>query len=175
MDLQRIKILLEKYYRGETSLDEEKILKEHFRQQDSSKTDIVDKEIINYFDASKKSVPADLNQEPSNILENAWENDTKPRFKKILKWTSSIAAVFILTIGILIYNKKHDQPLHADTFKNPKEAYAETKQVLLFISNKMNSKTTGLKYLSTMDNSLKHCKELSKINQMLNSIKNENN
>jgi hypothetical protein len=175
MDLQRIKLLLEKYYRGETSLEEEKILKEHFRQENSSGSDDVDKQIINFLDSGKTQLPTDFYQEFVSTIENEWKKDTKYRFIKILKWTSGIAAIFILAIGIMIFNKKDNTPTLADTYKNKKEAYAETKQVLLFISYKMNRKANGLKYLSNIDNSLKQVTALSKINETLNSIKNENN
>jgi hypothetical protein len=175
MDSQKIKILLEKYYNGETSLDEEKILREHFRQQNSHDNHVVDKQIINYFDSGKIHVPPDLTQELSNAIENEWKNETKHRFIKILKWTSAIAAIFILAIAIVIFNKKDNPPLLADTYKSQEEAYAQTKQVLLFISYKMNKKANGLKYLSNIDNSLNPITELSKINETLNSIKNENN
>lgn len=174
MDLQKIKILLDKYYKGETSLEEERILKEYFGQQNPSDKDIADKQILNYFNSDKIAVPANFNQEINTIIENEWKRDTKRRFIRIVKWSSSVAAVFIIAVGILILTKDKP-PLYTDTYKTTDEAYLETKKVLLYISNTMNNKTAGIKYLSNFNDTFEQCSKLSKINETLNSVKNENN
>ena len=174
MDLHKIKILLDKYYQGETSLEEERILKEYFSQQNSQKNNLADNHIMNYFDSQKVVIPTNLNEELNDIVENEWKHDTKLRFIKIVKWAASIAAVIVFAIGIMIFSK--DKPsMYADTFQTHDEAYMETKRVLLFISNTMNNKTGSLKYLSNAGNSLIHITKLSEIDKTLNSIKNEDN
>ncbi|MGE0088558.1 MAG: hypothetical protein AB7S50_03680 [Bacteroidales bacterium] len=175
MDSQGIKILLEKYYRGETSLDEEAQLKEYFSQNNPSNFEMEDKLLLNFFLSQQTVVPADLNSDLVNLIDEAWENETKLHFSTIVKWAGSVAAVLIIAVGVLVFNKKNDSVVLADSYKNPQEAYEETKKVLLFISNTMNSKTSNLKHISTIDNSLKRCNELSKIDETLNTIKDEGN
>ncbi len=173
MDSQRIKTLLDKYYQGDTTLEEEKLLKEYFIQNNPLDFDIADKYLVDYFLASKIQIPVDLNEQLDSLIENEWENETKLRFSTILKWAGSVAAVLIIALGILYYEKKDNPVVLADSYQNPQEAYEETKKVLLFISNKMNSKPASLKHLSEIDNSLKRCNDLSKIDKSLNTIKDE--
>jgi len=175
MESQRIKTLLDKYYQGETTLEEEKLLKEHFSKNSPSDIDLADKYLVDFFLANKTQIPVDLDEQLDNLIENEWERETKLKFSTILKWAGSVAAVLIVALGILYYEKKDNPVVLADSYQDPQEAYEETKKVLLFISNKMNSKTTSLKHLSEIDNSLKRCNELSKIDKSLNTIKDENN
>ncbi len=174
MDSQKIKFLLDKYYQGETSLEEERILKNYFNQQNSSNKDFADKEILNYFNSDKIVMSSNFTNEIDDIVEKEWKYSTKRRFLKIVKWSSSIAAVLIIAIGVFVFDKV-EPPAITDTYKTEDEAYMETKKVLLFISNTMNNKTASLKYLSNVNDSFEKCAQLSKINETLNSIKNENN
>jgi hypothetical protein len=171
MDLQRIKIILEKYYQGETTLDEEKILKEYFRQNNSLESSDPEKQLLNYYDSAKTSIPITLKKELNDIIDKEFEREPKQSSIKIIKWISSIAAILIVAIGIFFFKARNSEQLYKDTFKNQTEAYTETKQVLLFISSKMNSKTKSLRYLSNVDISLKQISKLSKIDKSLNSIK----
>lgn len=174
MDSQKIKFLLDKYYQGETSLEEEKILKVYFSQQSSSYKDDGDKEILSYFNSDKIVIPTNLTNDINDIVEKEWKYSTKRRFLKIVKWSSGIAAVLIIAIGVFVFNKV-EPPAITDTYKTEEEAYMETKKVLLFISNTMNNETASLKYLSNVNDSFEKCAQLSKISETLNSIKNENN
>jgi len=174
MDSQKIKLLLEKYYKGETSLEEERILKDCFNQQNSLDNDDADAEILSYFNSDKIVIPPNLTNEIDDIVENEWKYSSKRRLLKIVKWSSSIAAVLIIAVGVFVFNKV-EPPAYVDTYQMEEEAYMETKKVLLFISNTMNTKTASLKYLSNVNDSFEKCAQLSKINETLNSIKNENN
>lgn len=174
MDSQKIKFLLDKYYQGKTSLEEERVLKEYFSQQNSSYNDTADKEILSHFNSDKTFLPANFMDEMDEIVECEWKYSSKRRFLKIVKWSSSIAAVLIIAVGVFVFNKV-GSPAYTDTYQTEEEAYMETKKVLLFISNTMNNKTASLKYLSNVNDSFEKCAQLSKINETLNSIKNENN
>jgi hypothetical protein len=175
MDLQRIKSILEKYYSGESTLEEEKFLKEYFGQMDLTDNNMADKEILGFFNSGKATMPAGYLEELNNYVENKWITEIRNKYYSVIKWASSIAAILILSVGIIIFNNKEKPAVMADTYTNPEAAYLKTKQVLVFISKTMNSNTHGLKYLSDADKSLKTCNKLSKINETFNSIKNENN
>jgi hypothetical protein len=175
MDLKKLKLLLEKYYEGETSLEEEKILKEFFGQEGLLEENFADKEILGFFNSDKTHLPTNFDQELKALIEDEFKNNPKRRFLKIIKWSGSIAAAIIIAIGIFEINFKEQPHLYVDTYKDRDKAYKETEQVLLFISQTMNHKAKGLKYLANVDNSLKQINKLSKIDESLNSIKNENN
>jgi hypothetical protein len=170
MDSDKIRILLQKYYLGETSLEEEKILKQYLSEFSQAEF-ANDKQLVDYYLSSQITVPGDLNEELDDLIENEWKKETKGKFYRIIRWSSSVAALLIIALSIFFYSKKENQTALADTYKDPRVAYAETQKVLLFISNTMNRKAASLKYLSNVDNSFGQCGKLSKINETLNSVK----
>jgi hypothetical protein len=174
MDSQRIKILLDKYYQGETSLEEQEILKEYFKDVSQQNGDNEDKMIFNYLHSEKSAIPADLSEELDKIIDNEAKKN-KIKVIKIVRWAGSIAAVILIGILFLIFSKNEtktvEKTFYADTYTDPEQAFKETQKVLLFISKTMNKKSTGLKHLAEIDKSLKHCNELSKIDETLNSVK----
>jgi hypothetical protein len=174
MDLLKIKSILDKYYKGETSLEEEKILKEFFRQQTHLDNTQADQQIMGHFDSGMVSVPAGFEKELMQVIEDEWESESKLRLGTTLKWAGSVAAILIITFAVLLYNGREKPVVIADTYSNPEAAYIKTKQVLVFISKTMNKNSNGLKYLSDANKSINRCKKLNKINETLNSIKNEN-
>ena len=173
MDLQ-IKILLEKYYNGESSLEEEEILKKYFSKETNRSNDLNDNLIFNYFREEKTEIPYDLTYELDKIIKNQSSTD-KARIFRILKWTGSIAAILLICVLFYVFSKKDnqvkDKDLYADSFQNTDEAYKETQKVLLFISQTMNKKSSGLKHLSSFDKSMKQCARISKIDETINSVK----
>jgi uncharacterized secreted protein with C-terminal beta-propeller domain len=174
MDSKRIKKLLDKYYQGETSLEEQEILKEYFNNDSLQNGNNEDKMIFNYLQSEKSVIPADLTETLDKIIDNeAKKNKTK--VVKIVRWAGSIAAILLIGILFLVFgkveNKTIEKTLYADTYSDPEQAFKETQKVLLFISKTMNKKSTGIQHLAEIDKSLKKCNELSKIDETLNSVK----
>ena len=99
MDLKRIKALLEKYYNGESSSEEEKILYDYFLHDEVSPDLVADKDIFIYNFHQKK----DLEKIP-DISEKIWNNliDHKeqiPVSRKFFSWSLRIAASIIVIIA----------------------------------------------------------------------------
>lgn len=88
--------LLNKYYKGETSLEEEKELKALF-QEDENHTS--EQDIFGYFE-SKSNIPADLEE---NIFTNL-ESDEKRRktIRMRLYSLSSAAAIIIIFLSVYL-------------------------------------------------------------------------
>ena len=63
MELNEIKILLEKFYEGLTSLEEERILRDYFRNQSVPEELISDKDLFLFTDSEKEIVPSSQNLE----------------------------------------------------------------------------------------------------------------
>ena len=116
----RIKELLDKYWAGETSLEEEKVIKQYFKENPSIT------EEGQYF----RAIAA--NQK----LTYKGEVPGKPRiFKK--QWLSVAATV---TIGVITALVAIDSSRKEDPFAvtDPKEAYEVTRQALMMISSNLN-------------------------------------
>ncbi len=116
----RIKELLDKYWAGETSLEEEKVIKQYFKENPSIT------EEGQYFRAIAANKKLTYNGEVPG----------KPRiFKK--QWLSVAATV---TIGVFTALVALDSSRKEDPFAvtDPKEAYEVTRQALMMISSNLN-------------------------------------
>lgn len=173
MEYHEIEEILNRYLEGKSTLEEETILKKHF-----SRTDLPDdqremKELFGYLNsAQKESAPDfDVSEHLNSIIETEWKNDNRNRFRRILTWAGSAAAVLVLSFGLFQYLNK-PQPAIKDTYKDPKLAYLETKRALLLVSRTMNHNTAGLKYLAKVDQSFSQAKKVAEIDKVINSVKN---
>ena len=102
MDYNAIQILLKKYWEGESSLKEEKILFNYFNQELIDKRLIQHQSIFKYIKKEKKKeLKTTLNSELSE------KNNSKIiPIKSWKKWTA--AASIILMSGLFIWNKQCD-------------------------------------------------------------------
>ncbi len=140
--------LLEKYWEGETSLEDEKVLKEYFKSTDVAEEHAAFKDLFGFFDnESRITYPID-NQSS--------ETESKPTLKvrslSIKKYIFAAAAIFVLTIGSIIVVKNlnnNDQPKETysqvQEIEDPEEALRVTKQALALLSKKLNSSTKTVK------------------------------
>lgn len=174
MEYQKIEEILNRYMEGESSLEEENLLKKYFSQPGLPPEQQEMKALFNYFtDAQREAIPDfDVSADLNSIIENEWKRETRNRFRRVLAWFGSAAAVLVLSFGIYQYLDKPESTIK-DTYKDPKLAYLETKRALLLVSRTMNRNTTNLKYLSKVDQSFDHMKKIAEIEKVVNSVKNK--
>ncbi len=87
--------LLDKYYRGETSLEEEKTMKEHFLDEEK---DSAEKDMFGYFH-NESFVPADLE---ASVFGNLTEHQNKTKIRKIRLY-SFISSAAVLAVILSVY------------------------------------------------------------------------
>ncbi|MFK7796391.1 MAG: hypothetical protein AB8E82_02980 [Aureispira sp.] len=149
MDYPTIKKLVDKYWEGTTSLEEEQQLRAYFNGKQVDKRLKSVQPLFVFFkqEQEKKS------QRSLRFLEVV-----RQRPKRM--WSLVAASVAILiTAAAWLYQQQHlPQPsnlavqetsLHKDTYKDPEQAFQEAKQALMLVSKGLNKgvKTTrkGLK------------------------------
>lgn len=177
MDLKKIKTLLEKYYSGDTSIEEEKILKNYFERDDINDEFIADKDIF-MFNIHEKSnldsIPDISNQIWSNIENH--EKVIKNKKKKSINYTIlRVAASVIIIVGsfFLLKNQTHSNSkniVFADTFDSPEQAYKETKKTLLLVSELLNKGTSHLDPIQKMEEGTKKLNPLMSFNEGLKEL-----
>lgn len=172
MEYQKIDEILNRYMEGESTLEEEALLKQYFSQPGLPAEHIEMKELFNYFiDAQRETTPPfDVSTDLNLLIENEWKKETRSRFSRAAKWIGSAAAVLVLSFGIYQYMDK-PEPAIKDTYKDPQMAYIETKRVLLLVSKTMNRNTANLKYLEKVDESFNHLQKVAEIDKIVNSVK----
>ncbi len=141
MELQKIKDLLEKYEAGETSLAEEKKLREYFKRNE---------------------VPDSL--KPYQLIFGFSENETKKSYEKEIElpsnkqdnrylWTA-IAASVILVVGLFFFQNKPLEMSDSDlgTIQDKEEALQKSMEALKMVSELMNEGKEDLIYLKEFNN-----------------------
>lgn len=146
MNTDTIRHLLEKFYNGETDVEEEKILENYFLHNDVETEFSTDREVFLHLFAVKKDsdfiVPEGMEKRISDNID-MWEKQCKadkPRYYTLYKYMSGIAAAVVLLIGISVFMSKNEDDSVAmkDTFDNPQEAYMATENALQLFAEAFN-------------------------------------
>lgn len=148
MEVEEIERLLAKFYEGNTSEQEEEVLKEAFRTEEVPGHLQRDKRLFLSFscqEADMEHIPAGLADKLNRMIDE--KADEEQRFfhrnktKRNWYWVGGIAATLLLLIGIgygTIYKKDMCQPTPQDTFSNPEDAYKALQATLIEVSTNLN-------------------------------------
>ncbi len=170
--IEEIGKILDRFYRGDTTLEEEKKLEEYFSSTSVPEEFIPDKELFRSFRSENDiiAVPENLNR---NILATIDEVERKAtRTRRIsLVSLSGLAAGLLVMITVYVFYIRPDGPSLiasnqiTDTYDDPMDAYEEAKRTLTFVSAKLNSGTKELEYVKEITKTVDPLKSLSKINK----------
>ncbi|WP_337967151.1 hypothetical protein [uncultured Flavobacterium sp.] len=145
MELDKIENILEKYFQGETSIAEEKELKEYFSSSNVAQHLEQYKPMFGYF---------------SQVREQKSTQEIPLQTKKRnVAWLSIAAsAVLLLGIGTFFYvSQKPADPVVAQselgTYDNPEEALAATQKALALLSNNVNVGIESVQYVKEYEQS----------------------
>jgi hypothetical protein len=140
MELTNIESILEKYFDGSTSIEQEKQLTNYFSSDNVAQHLKQYKPMFNYFDEDKR---ARFNKE---ILLKTNKN---------IKWFS-IAASIVLLVGLatLYYqnNKSANPEEGLGTYKTPEIAFVQTQKALQMLSNNVNVGINSVSYIDEYQN-----------------------
>ena len=134
MDSNRIEVLLKKYWSCETSLEEEKQLRDYFQGNDIPNEWKETASLFKYFEAQKNASLPDAALEDV-VKHNLPKGKTRNLFYNSMRIAAGIAVLVVA--GWFVHNEvKPDRATtDVDTYKDPKLAFEETKKALLMISS----------------------------------------
>ncbi|HPF51810.1 MAG TPA: hypothetical protein PK335_09560 [Draconibacterium sp.] len=147
MRTEEVKILLQRYFEGESTDADERSLEAYFQSGE------VDAEVAEYAEffggISELATVADDPTIEEDIMDYILENEQreKTRYRSMWKVVTGIAATVIIVLGGFLFYQEQQKPFE-DTFKNPDEAYAYATHTLEFVSGKY---TKGLAQLSNFE------------------------
>lgn len=165
METKRIAELLDKYYRGETTLEEERQLKGFFQQEEVPEELQADKDVFLLYTGLAQQ-PVDLPEGLEERLSASigrWQKESQRRRPwlrpSIRRWSIGIAASLLIAAGMGIYLQKAEPKQH-DTFTNPALAYQETQRALQLFATALQkgeaqmvkAEKTTLKVQQTLEN-----------------------
>jgi hypothetical protein len=169
MNPEEARQLLEKYYNGESSLEEEERLKEFFCKDDIPEDLAPEKDIFKYF-AQSSLIP-----EPSAGFENRIISTLEPADNKsiitgrrrLYGIISGIAAgLLVLTSLYFLFDNRNELE---DTYSDPEIAYVEAMRILYDVSERLNDGTKALESLNILESETK--KSIETLNKSASTIK----
>jgi hypothetical protein len=137
MELVKIKLLLEAYFEGNTSLAEEKMLKDYFNTQ------TVDAELLQFqpIFMGLKAAKAERSARTFSL--------GKPKTKTIKSWWYSVAAIFVVAFGVgTIY---FTQPQYTQEEKEALAAFEKSKEAMLLLSENLNKGAEQLTFVGQFE------------------------
>lgn len=143
MDYKIIESLLERYFDGASSLEEERQLQQFFVGMDVPEHLKMYQPLFQYFEVGKTAkIPADFDQK---LLSKLQLPETQAVVKKLPVFTVwRVAAAVLLLAGVTYFLTTLKTPSSTEIDwskyepKDPKEAYEKTMAALALVSEKMN-------------------------------------
>jgi len=156
-----IELLLNKFYEGVSTPEEERLLTEYFlNEPDVDERWKDEQQLFRLLYDKRIQVPEDVSK---RIEESIMQMDVSPKSvplrRKLYYRISISAAVILLCVGLFFAIRKPSPPQMADTFSNPQEAALVAQQTLAYMSAQLNK---GLNKVADAN------QEFERVNQILN-------
>ena len=139
METDKIRKLLDKYWEGETSIQEESELQSYFASSHIAEDLLPFQPLFAFYDKKKHvMMDRDVSIPPANSENKAGGN------VRSLRWMLQVAASVLILISLFFLKEKTEKAatkqelVLVDTYEDPELAYQEVKQALMFLSTKMN-------------------------------------
>ena len=142
MEFNKIEILIEKYFQGETSIAEEKELRSYFSSQNVAPHLEQYKAMFGYFtEAKQQKFTQEIPQQ------------TK---KQKVMWLSIAASVVVLFGMVTFFMINTDETVTQNelgSYDSPEQAFRETQKALALLSSNVNIGIESVSYIQEYDNS----------------------
>ena len=151
MDYNKIKILLEKYWNCETTLEEESLLQDYLSGADIPEDLKEFTPLFQYYKTQRaEKVSEDFEDRVLNEIES---KQKKGKRRHLHIYYKAAAAVILILFFVTIHQRFIDVREKAsvvvqDTFEDPEKALEETKKALLLVSEKWNKGKDNISKLS---------------------------
>ncbi|MEI6433396.1 MAG: hypothetical protein WCP32_01030 [Bacteroidota bacterium] len=171
MNIKEIEKLLEKFYRGDSSLQEEKILREFFLRNDVPEQLKIHQPFFQWAgDEGKREITSpDFDRQTTDRLLNSEPSTTKihlhHRRTRIL-YIAGIAACIQLLIGVFFTFR--EDLFNRSTLKRnvtAELAYAEAQEALIIVSSNLNAGLKQVDRLQMLDKGMKNLQLFNKFYQ----------
>lgn len=151
MNKKELNRLLEKYYKGESTVEEEEMLRRFFTGTNIPEGYEAEKDIFSYYN-EEIAVPEPSYDFEARILKRIDESEDSSRkapMRRLLIPSLSAAAGILLLAGSYFFFIHRNEP--RDTFTDPAIAYAETMKILMNVSSQLNKGAMALEPVSRMN------------------------
>jgi hypothetical protein len=155
MKEEDLKRLIDRYYSGESTEEEEIALRDYFRKGNIPEGYEAEKVIFGFYSESEEMPEPSIDFEARILagIDASERESASLRLRKYLLPLISTAAGLLLLAGSYFYFVRRAEP--SDTFKDPAMAYAETIKILREVSLQLNRGTQVLEPVGKMNEATK--------------------
>lgn len=141
MNEEELKRLIQKYYNGESTEDEENALRVFFGKNDIPRGYEAEKAIFGYYD-EPETIPEPSHDFEAQILAAIDASERKGNLRRFIIPLISAAAGIIILAGTWFFFTRRTET--TDTFTDPQLAYMETVRILRDVSSQLNHSVSVL-------------------------------
>lgn len=163
MNTREIKQLIDKFYEGETTLAEEKLLREFFAGSDIPEELSAHKPVFDFFSLEQKQ------EGSARIGDHVFSEEKKGKEGRVIRMSSrrnqrfhviSLAASVVILAGIAIAIVMNINQRDHFT-RQDQMAYAQAKEALMIVSSNFNTGASQLRYLGAFDKGMSQMRTFS--------------
>ena len=170
MNLQEIDKILNKYFNGESSLEEEAMLRDYFSHNEVPNGLKAIRDQFLYMQSQREiEIPVEtdgrINEQIDSTRIISLFHTRRARILAI----SGLAAAIILLVTVFIQLNNYTQKFN-DTYSDPKVAYAEARKILTFVSGQFNRGTKEVSNLSKFRTGIEDVSNVDKLNKQFQNI-----
>ena len=149
MNSNDIRKLVEKFYEGKTSLEEERTLADFLLRDNVPDEFFPDSKLFYALNTHSMEVPNESIQAIESLIDSFKEeqpSDRKTKMSHAKYWAIGVAASFALILGVRQFQKSQqaESTLFTDTYKNPDDAYRATVEALQLFSDNFSKGTESV-------------------------------
>lgn len=153
MKTKDIEILLEKFYAGESTVNEEKKIAEFLSKDDLHEKFLPDRKVFEALSENCVNVPSVSAQKIESLIDSFAEgtSNRRPKTRSIKYWAVGIAASLALIFAVNMFqkNNKEETTLLVDTYETSDEAYKATIEALQLFSENFSKGTQAVEKANT--------------------------
>ncbi|MDR1114826.1 MAG: hypothetical protein LBL33_01475 [Tannerella sp.] len=141
VDDKLIEKLLTAFYNGDTTREEEAILREFFNTKEISEKWNVDRTLFYaLYDSSEIDVPKGFSERLENNIDKFNVSKENKRIRHLFTGAGSIAAAILLLAGIFFFHNRplSDSNMMTDTYTDPQEAAIVAEKIITLVSVNLN-------------------------------------
>ena len=164
--LKRIRLLLDRFYEGKTSLDEEQELQEFFDHEKVPGDLSVDQEMFRsiLIACEPIEVPANLNEKIIAGLKDEEKAETRSRRINLYSFSALAAGLLIIfSVYLGFLREDHKKAMTQYAIEDPEMAYIEAKKALEYVSFKWNDATAELNSLQQVNRTIDKVSTINKL------------
>lgn len=153
METKYIEILLDKFYAGESTEEEEKQIAELLFRDNLPEKFMPDRKVFEALNKNNVNVPPDSARKIELLIDSFAEKTSNQNSKtrSIKYWSVGIAASLALMFAINMFQKSNqtEEALLADTYENSDEVYKTTMEALQLFSENFSKGTETVEKANT--------------------------